>query len=83
MVQSMWSSETCKIKENVPGSVGGKAESGKEETRHGSWATSLQCSVGYMVWRFYPKCNEKPIKGCQSGSDTILRSLDEEWTRGR
>lgn len=88
MVQSIRSSETCQIKENVPqikGAVGGKVESGEEEAGCGSWATSLQYSVGYVKVRgFYPKGNEKPIKGPQPGSDTILgRSLDEEWTRGR
>lgn len=52
MVQSMWHSEICQIKENVPGSVGGKAESG-EDTRHWSWAAPLQCSVDHVkVWGF-------------------------------
>lgn len=32
---------------DVPGAVGGKAESGKEEAGCGSWVTSLQCSVGH------------------------------------
>lgn len=67
MVQSMWCSETCQIKENVPGSVGGKAESG-EDTRHRSWATPLQCSVDHVkVWGFYSKCNIKPIKDPSQG----------------
>lgn len=60
MVQSMWSSETCQIKENVPGSVGGKAESGEEETGCTSWATPLQCSVGHIKVRgFYPKYDKR------------------------
>lgn len=42
----------------MPGAMGGKAESGEEEAACGSWAISLQCSVGHgKVWGFYPKCN--------------------------
>lgn len=60
----------------MPGALGGKAGSGEEGAGYGSPATPRQCAVCQVkVWGFYPKCNGKPVKGFQPGSDTILKSF--------
>lgn len=51
------------IRENVAGALRGNTENGEEEHGGRGWAL-LQCFVGLVkIWRVYPKCNGKPLKG--------------------